>query len=295
MTSCLKLISLAMKNDNSSVLHYVQAGNPNNHNPTMIFIHGWPDDEKLWSYQMNTGGLSDNYYCCALRLPNSSTNNNKFNSFPDMVKLIYNTIKIIQKKRLKESEKIILVGHDWGAHLCYLIEREYPDIVSKLITIDVGYDISFTFTDMLVTIMYQFYLALAYCIGLFIPFIGTMLVRAFASLCQIGQGTPTSLNRINCYSAHFYAYFHAAMWFRINYSSTILNNYKPLCPILFIYPTGKRGMTPVFHSNKMLIDIHTRKDNSSVVEIKNAGHWVVHHQASTITSKINYWLNEYQN
>ena len=279
----------------NNYLHYVETGNPDSLSPTVILCHGWPDDELLWK-SMTKQGLSDTYYCCALRLPNSgeSGNNGIPATFNEIVFLVYRTIKLIQQRRGRCHDKVILVGHDWGAYLAYLFERDYPECVDRLVTIDVGYDFSFNLLDTIITLMYQWYLAFSFMVGLIFPRIGTQLVRLFASACQHGEGTPTPLNRIYCNSAQYYAYFHLAYWFSpaVNPLSPLLDNYKPRCPLLYLYPTGNRGLTPTFHSQSMLKQIKERRDGSNAVEIKNAGHWVVYHQAKRCTTEIVNWLKK---
>ena len=297
-----------------NTLHYIEAGNPDCLNPTVVFCHGWPDDELLWSSQMKPGGLADTHYCCAVRLPNSGDSGDSGNSgdsghfgnsnqetsvsFHDIVESIYRTIKLIQQRRgMRRQEKIILVGHDWGAYLGYLLERNHPECIDRLVTIDVGYDFSFNAKDLLVTLLYQGYLAFSFLIGFLFPSIATMLVRIFAAACQSGEGTPTPLNRIHWRSAQYYAYFHVAWWFRSTSKknddhSPILENYEPTCPILYLYPTGNRGLTPTFHSQLMLERIRERNDGSKAVEIRKAGHWVVYHQARRCTTIIRHWISE---
>ena len=101
----------------------------------VVLIHGWPDSTKLWDSMQ--ADLESQYYTIALQLPNFTEEKTK--PFCGFDELVFQSIKEIETILSKSSfDKVYLIGHDWGAYLSYRIEMERPDLIEKLVTMDVG-------------------------------------------------------------------------------------------------------------------------------------------------------------
>ena len=74
---------------NRTMQHSI-AGNPDG--PTLVFIHGWPDDASLWRAQVEA--LAPDFRCVLLTLPNFGQTADKAGGFcfPELVERVARTI-----------------------------------------------------------------------------------------------------------------------------------------------------------------------------------------------------------
>ena len=72
-------------------MEYSIAGNPDG--PTLVFIHGWPDDASLWRQQL--AALAPDFRCVLLTLPNFGRTPEKAGGFdfPELVARMAATIR----------------------------------------------------------------------------------------------------------------------------------------------------------------------------------------------------------
>ena len=104
----------------SDQLMYTIEGNPDG--KTLVFLHGWPDDPSLWRQQLSA--VEKQYRCVLITLPNfgDTIHQPRGCSLTEWVARLAKTVEQVQP-----NEPVWLVGHDWGAHLAYLFEQEYPE------------------------------------------------------------------------------------------------------------------------------------------------------------------------
>ena len=261
-----------------SILEYKIVGNGPK---TMIFIHGWPDGPDLWDDLVKH--FSKKFRCVCLTLPNfgNHTDNNYSTSdlsFPNLVLLITNTINKLQSDQ--NEKKIILIGHDWGAYLSYMLEQAHPELIEKLITLDIGAHNKATSLGFIAFMVgYQFYLVMAWIIGKYFQFAGDTMTRSLAYLMK----TPRPMQ---AKSQMNYMYYY--LWRGIlnkKYKDTILRKYNPLCPLLFLYGKKKPYM---FHSQTWLKSIQ-EKPHSQVIEMNQSGHWIMKDEPSKTIEAIESW------
>ncbi|MBD2627073.1 alpha/beta fold hydrolase [Trichormus variabilis] len=106
--------------------------------PTIILLHGWPDDALTWN-AIVPALVSENYRCltpflrgCGLTefLDTQTLRSGQLAALgQDLIEFI-ETVKI---------GSVHLVGHDWGARIAYNIAALRPDLVHTLTTLSVGY------------------------------------------------------------------------------------------------------------------------------------------------------------
>jgi len=107
--------------------------------PVVLLLHGFPDDVRTWDnvvelllaagYQT----LAPSMRGCAGSMfpdPNTPRSGQTTAQAQDAVDLL-DQLGI---------DKVILVGHDWGAHAAYLVAALWPERVERLITASVGYE-----------------------------------------------------------------------------------------------------------------------------------------------------------
>ncbi|MDU8885959.1 alpha/beta hydrolase [Yeosuana sp. MJ-SS3] len=116
--------------DNKGVkIHYVSLGK----GPVVLFVHGFPDFWYTWHEQMLP--LSKNYKTVAVDLRGYNLSDspkgveNYF--FNELIGDIEAVIKSLGE------QPVHLVGHDWGAAISWRLAIEYPELIKKLVILNV--------------------------------------------------------------------------------------------------------------------------------------------------------------
>ncbi|HXG68085.1 MAG TPA: alpha/beta hydrolase [Blastocatellia bacterium] len=115
--------------DNNGVkIHYASLGK----GPLIVMIHGFPDYWYSWRDQME--GLSANYQVVAIdqRGYNLSDKPKGVENY-DMRLLVSDVVAVI---RHLGQDKAIVVGHDWGGAVAWGLAMALPDMVEKLIILN---------------------------------------------------------------------------------------------------------------------------------------------------------------
>lgn len=237
-------------------------------NPVMFFIHGWPDTGELWQPQLEY--FSKTHFCVAVTLPafadddESSVTPNMGYDFPELVALLI--AEIDQQARASHRPAVVLIGHDWGAYLAYLIEQKRPDLVDKLVAMDVGGHFAPSSVGHAVfMISYQWWLAAGFFIGKIAPGLGDWMTGFVSKAARAPRGKNVK-SRMN------YLYFY--MWRGLllkKYRSSLLLSYRPTKPILYLYGLNKNYH---FHSKRWL-QILSAKTDAKIVGIEGCDHWLM--------------------
>ena len=116
-------------------LHYVTQGE----GPLMLMLHGFPDFWYSWRHQIPE--FADDYKVVALDLRgyNESDKPKKLENYK-MKELVEDVKEVIQGLGY---ESCILVGHDWGGAIAWSFVYAYPDLVDKLIVMNVPHPAKF--------------------------------------------------------------------------------------------------------------------------------------------------------
>ena len=115
--------------DNNGVkIHYAEAGV----GPLVVMIHGFPDFWYTWRHQM--AGLSGDYRVVAIdqRGYNLSDQPEGVENY-DMRLLVSDVAAVV---RHLGEEKAVIVGHDWGGMVAWNVAFYMPEIVDKLIILN---------------------------------------------------------------------------------------------------------------------------------------------------------------
>jgi len=107
----------------------LRAGDPTK--PMILFIHGWPDTAALWVNQLLQ--FSRSYYCVAVQLPNY------LDALP--TEELYIDEVVARIGAVIGDRETLLVGHDWGANLGYMVAYKFPDVVLRYAALDIGNDL----------------------------------------------------------------------------------------------------------------------------------------------------------
>jgi len=242
---------------------------------TIFMVHGWPDTYRLWEAQVQA--LKSRYRCVRFTLPGfDAAKARRAYSLDELIGFLKKLIE-----QLCPSEKVILMLHDWGCVFGYQFYMRNPQMVSKIIGVDIGDPTSLrqslTLREAMMAFAYQIWLALAWVMD---GRIGDWMARSMARLARC----PSDATYMSSCTA--YPYF--MLWFggRQSYRHQA-QRFLPACPILFVYGHRK----PIrFHAKAWADELLTRKVNQ-VVEF-DTGHWVMSEQPERFNQVISSWLSQ---
>jgi pimeloyl-ACP methyl ester carboxylesterase len=102
-------------------LHYVRAGD----GPTIVFVHGFPSFWYCWIRQIES--LRDRFTCIAVDMPGAgaSSRSGDISAYrvPSLAARLTRFICAVAPE-----QRVLLVGHDWGASLSFAIAQARPDL-----------------------------------------------------------------------------------------------------------------------------------------------------------------------
>lgn len=252
-------------------------GNPKG--PTLVFIHGWPDDASLWRKQV--AALRDAFRCVLITLPNFGERAVKAGGFdfPELVEQVAATIREVQPEG-----RVGLVAHDWGAYLGYLLEQKHPELFARLAMLDIGAHLQPPGPKAaLIIIGYQWALVFCWLVGGIVPPLGAWLSRGVARVI----GVP-SRQRANLRSRFNYPYFY--LWRNMLLpwlNPRLLRRYRPQCPVLFLWGARKPVM---FHSSKWLRIVEECGGRTQCID--GAGHWFMEAHPGVVNELLQAWFAE---
>lgn len=240
---------------------------------TLVMIHGWPDTWRLWDAQVNHFG--GRYRCVRFTLPGFDPR------LPPRRPTLEQLLAFFEQvlRRVCNGRPAILMVHDWGAAFGYQLCMRNPELVSRVIGIDVGdagreprYRSKLRRRDRAMMVSYQVWLALAWRIG---GRIGDAMTRWMARLMQVPRTAEPISACMN------YPYHHA--WFNPG-AFAGMRPARPPQPMLFAYGRRKPYM---FHSSEWEVELRARSD-CAVVGF-DTGHWVT--QSAAFNDTVQAWLD----
>lgn len=259
------------------LLRYSDTHQP--HLPLLVFIHGWPDTGELWQKQIEY--FSKEYRCISLTLPGYyPEDTSKGADFPELARRVRATIEQIKGA---SQQSVFLVGHDWGALITYLVDRQSPTLAKGLITMDVGAHFkAINLRHVLFLVSYQWWLLAAFGIGKVLPFLGNFMTQWMSKLVRAPRGKSV-------YAKMNYPYFY---FWRANllkrYRESLPLGYRPQKPLLYLYGKAKKYH---FHSRQWEETL-SACPGSSVMAISKCDHWLMVRDPSAINAVMDEWLKK---
>lgn len=251
------------------------AGNPDG--PTLVFIHGWPDDAGLWRRQL--AALAPGYRCVLVTLPNYGADPDEpgGSDFPELVDRLARTVRAACP-----DGPVALVTHDWGAYLGYLLDQAHPGLISRMAALDVGGHLGRPgFKAALMMIGYQWGLIAAWLVGGLLPPLGDAVARGIGRVVRVPAPQRT---RIRSRFGYLYFFFWRNLllpWKRAG----LLSRYRPNCPVLYLW--GERKPLQ-FHSPRWLELV--AESGGRAEGIGGAGHWLMQSHAEVVNEKLLAWF-----
>jgi pimeloyl-ACP methyl ester carboxylesterase len=247
--------------------------------PTLVFVHGWPDNASLWRKQV--AALGDRYRCVLVTLPNFGESSERAGGYdmPALAERVAATIREVQP-----NATVGLVTHDWGAYIGYLLEQWHPQLISRMAAFDVGgHLVTSGLKSSLMIIGYQWALITCWLVGGIVPPLGRLLTSAVARIIGVPRRQRESIRSRYNYP---YFYFWRAMLVP-GFRDRFLRRYRPRCPVLYLFGGAKPVM---FHSPKWL-DI-VAESNGHAEGLADAGHWLMETHAETVNARLLDWFED---
>ena len=102
--------------------------------PLVIMVHGWPESWYSWRHQLKPiADLGYKVLAIDVRGYGQSSKPYEVEKY-DMLSLVSDIINIINKENV---ENAILIGHDWGAPICWSTAALHPDKIKAVIGLSV--------------------------------------------------------------------------------------------------------------------------------------------------------------
>lgn len=241
---------------------------------TIVMVHGWPDTHRLWDRQVEA--LRAGYRCVRFTLPGFEAGSpRRAYSLDELAE----TIRRVVEQACPGGQAILLL-HDWGCVFGYHFAMRHPELVKRVIGVDIGDAGSRRHVQTLglaakaMIFGYQVWLALAWRIG---GWLGDRMARAMARLLH----APGDRSRIGARMG--YPYY--LQWTGALGGLRQAKVFAPACPMLFIYGRRKPFM---FHSPTWAEGIAARP--GSRVEAFDTGHWVMVEKPDGFSEVVAGWL-----
>lgn len=162
--------------------------------PTVIFIAGLPDSQlSAWPTEIIEHFKSTSHviFLCLPGFEENAPLIPKWGyDFPTLKRMLRETVMAsLPTKSDGKKKEFTLIAHDWGAvlSLMYLNDFKHDSFVSKVILLEVGCCSYFKlyFKELLIVVIYQFFLVLAYVVTRLLPggigsMIGGFMLKCFA-------------------------------------------------------------------------------------------------------------------
>ena len=239
---------------------------------SIVFVHGWPDTHRLWDRQVEA--LRDRFRCVRFTLPGFEAGQpRRAYTLDDVVEVIRQVVE-----QACGGRPATLLVHDWGCVFGYQFAVRYPQLVRRVVGVDVGDAGSRRNLQELglkakaLVVAYQLWLAIAWRVG---GRIGDWMARTMARLAG-APGDPASIG-----ARMGYPYY--VQWVQGGYRQA--RSFRPACPMLFIYGKRKPFM---FHSSGWAAEVAAMPGSRALAF--DTGHWVMVAEPEEFNRAVSEWL-----
>jgi pimeloyl-ACP methyl ester carboxylesterase len=238
---------------------------------TVVFVQGWPDDASLWDEAVSA--LRKTFRCVRVTLPNFAGDRTVRWGY-DTNEIIDALEAVLREAGASPGSPVTLVMHDWGCYWGHALHHRRPELVARIVGVDVAPHYRVTVVSALGIMTYQWWLFAAFVLGR--P-IGDWMTRGFASVAKVPRDRAKLTSWMN--------YPYRNIWADLlsGRAGKLQEGYWPKCPVLFVY--GENKPFP-FHSEAWLE--HVRKVGGEVVGLP-CGHWVP--REASFVALLERWLS----
>jgi cis-3-alkyl-4-acyloxetan-2-one decarboxylase len=241
---------------------------------SIVMVHGWPDTHRLWDDTVVH--LKDRYRCIRFTLPGFDVGKpRRAFSIDEVAEFIRHVIEQIAPGR-----KAILLLHDWGCGFGYQFYARYPQLVSRIVGVDIGdtrgLQRALPRRQAFLILAYQWWLSLAWRVG------GRLGDRMSLQMKR-WMRSPSDERFIGSHMT--YPYYRTWFGGPDNYGPQ-WRRFTPECPMLFVHARRK----PVMFHTQAWIDWLRTKPHNGVVEF-DTGHWIMLQQPERFNQTVENWLS----
>ena len=241
---------------------------------SIVMIHGWPDTHRVWDAQV--AAFAASYRCVRFTLPGfDPAKPCRAYSLDEMMNIFAHIVE-----RTCPNQKVILLLHDWGAVFGYQFCMTHPDLIARLIGVDIGDASSPEFLAALapkaklMIAGYQGWLSLAWRIG---GDVGDAMTRFMARAMKARSEQRYISVKMN------YPYYIKRNAAHGSYAALL--PVAPACPMLFIYGQKKPFM---FHSQPWVTQLASRPQNQVLGMATD--HWPMRAAPDAFNQAVLQWL-----
>jgi len=246
---------------------------------TVVMLHGWPDSAALWDGTV--AALRTRWRCVRFTWPGFRDGDPERAAYP-LADLVERLRQVVQQ--FGGGRPVTLLLHDWGCVFGYAFWRSHPQLVARIVGVDIGdagsraHVAELPLRAKLGIAGYQLWLALAFIIG---GDLGNAMARRMAAWLRV----PVPAERIHSRMGYPYwitwtgsaGSYRAARPFAAD---------EPLLPMLFVYGRRKPFL---FHSRAWAHALAVRP-GCRVVEMPT-GHWVMVDDPAGFQRVLQDWLS----
>lgn len=264
-------------------VHQPEGGNPDQQpRDTLLLVHGFPDSSALWdptvAHLVKLG-----YRCLVVDLPASQGKLPTYDvTFEKVAKAIHDAVLHTG------IQKVSIIAHDLGVLYTLLLTSAYPEMVSRLVVLDVTAGARVTPADGLCILAYQLHFAVCYYLG---NPLGSWGVRLAAFLLGYNARPLSELtaDMVWPFPLLMVAIFRKAFLGKRKQEGAMQLSAKPCAtiPTLFAYGTKKVFF---FHDVPFLSAV--RSSPSGKVEQFDSDHWFFYHLPQQWLQTLTTWLDQ---
>ncbi|MGL6112389.1 MAG: alpha/beta fold hydrolase [Rubrivivax sp.] len=243
---------------------------------SVLMIHGWPDTLRLWDATVEA--LQPRWRCLRFTLPGFDLAlPGRAHSLDEVVETVHRIVT-----QACPGQRVTLLVHDWGCLFGYQFAMRHPELVSRIVGVDIGdagskpHRAELGLKAKLMVLGYQLWLAIAWRVG---GTLGDRMARSMAAALRC----PAPAQAIGAQMGYPYA----VQWFGVKGGFGGVRPFEPVVPMLYLYGQRKPFM---FHSQAWL-DALAGRPGSRVVGLR-AGHWVMLNKPQEFNAEVVRWLDE---
>lgn len=240
---------------------------------SIVMVHGWPDTARLWDGTV--AALQDRYRCIRFTLPGfDRAHARRARTLGELTDFLRDVVE-----QLSPGRPVTLLLHDWGCPIGYEFYRRHPQLVARIIGIDIGDTASLGRTlgvkEKLMVFSYQVFLATAWRLG---GAVGDRMTRWMAARMRC-PSDPAPMGAHMAYPYYMTWFGGAQSWRRE------LHAFEPAVPMLYVYGRRKPLM---FHAQSWLDALQAKAGNAVVAF--DTGHWVMSAAPAQFHQTVRNWL-----
>jgi pimeloyl-ACP methyl ester carboxylesterase len=240
---------------------------------TIVMVHGWPDTHRLWDDQV--AALKDRYRCVRFTLPGfDRAHPRRARTLDELVDFFRRVVEEVSPGR-----PVILLLHDWGAIIGCQFYARHPQLVSRIVSVDIGDLVSLKREvkprEGAMIFGYQAWLALAWKFG---GALGDRMTRYMARRARC-PSDPAEMHAGMDYP-YWMLWFAGKDGWRPQFRA-----FEPEVPTLYIYGRRKPFMIHAWSWVEQM-----RRDPRHRVEEFQTGHWVMAQEPERFNRVVREWL-----